>query len=38
VKRGNTALNVYRESPFAAIAEAPFSGPYTSAMYSTADV
>jgi hypothetical protein len=35
---GKTAPKVYRETPLAAIADAPFSGPYTSNMYSTAEV
>lgn len=35
---GNTALNVYLDTPFAAIADAPFCGPYTSTRYNAAEV
>lgn len=36
VNSGNTAPSVYLKIPFAAIALAPFSGPYTSVIYSAA--
>lgn len=36
VKSGNTAPKVYLKIPFAAIALAPFSEPYTSVIYSAA--
>lgn len=38
VKRGKTAPRVYLETPLAAIAEAPLSGPYTSTRYNAAEV
>lgn len=38
VNKGNTAPSVYRKKPFAAIAEAPFKGPYTSTMYMAAEI
>jgi hypothetical protein len=37
-KSGKTALMLYRDTPFAAIAEAPFCGPYTSTRYNAAEV
>jgi hypothetical protein len=36
VNSGKTAPSVYLKMPFAAIAEAPLSGPYTSVIYSAA--
>jgi hypothetical protein len=37
-KRGKTAPSVYLRIPFAAIADAPPDGPYTSIMYNAAEV
>jgi hypothetical protein len=38
VNKGKAAPIVYRSNPFAAIAEAPLSGPYTSIMYREAEM
>jgi hypothetical protein len=35
---GKTALEVYRDTPFAAMAEPPYCGPYVSTRYSAAEV